>query len=155
MTINILLLIAAAAIIIALAVYAAKLLGQVAKQKQAAVAEQQARQLAITSRNEKIADSIRLIAKAMVEQQCELSEGAIRISRLLETFHQVGDGHFPNLYPNIHELDRRLAAYPTHQAYKDLKRQQRMRFDLERAKWELELKDSIDQECSQLVSFNQ
>jgi Protein of unknown function (DUF2489) len=153
-TINIFLLIAAVAIVIALSVYAARLLSKVATQQKAVAAEQQAQQRVIDQRNDKIADSIRLIAKAIVEQQCELSEGAIRISRLLETLHQLGDANYPSQYPSLHELDRRLAAYPTHQAYKALKRQDRMRFDVERAKWELELKASIKQECSQLLQFN-
>lgn len=154
MTINLILLITALAIIIGLALYAASLLRRVARQNKALTAEQLAQQQVIDRRNDKIAESIRLIAKAIVEQQCELSEGAIRISRLLETFNQPGDANYPALYPCLHQLDRRLAAYPTHLAYKALKRQDRMRFDVERAKWELELKESISQECSQLLSFN-
>lgn len=150
----ILLLVIATLIIISLAAYAGHLLRQVTKQKQAQTAQLLAQEQLIITRNNKIAESIRLIAKAIVEQQCEISEGVIRIARLLETFHQAGDGNFPTAFPCLHDLDQRLSQFPTHQGYKDLKRQQRMRFDVQRAQWEEELKQQITLECERLLSFN-
>ncbi|NRA71796.1 MAG: DUF2489 domain-containing protein [Gammaproteobacteria bacterium] len=154
MSLTAILLIIAALIVISLAVYAGNLLSQVATQKKAQTAQLIAQEQLVTNRNEKIAESIRLIAKAIVEQQCEISEGVIRIARLLETFHHIGDRHFPAAYPNLHDLDQRLSQFPTHQGYKDLKRQQRMRFDVQRAQWEDELKQPITQECESLLNFN-
>ncbi|NRA83183.1 MAG: DUF2489 domain-containing protein [Gammaproteobacteria bacterium] len=150
---NITLIIIAVVIVAGLAVYAGKLLAQLKKQRQAQATILREQQLKISQRNEQLGESIRLIAKALVEQQCELSEGAIRICRLLERYHREEDCHFPEQYPNIHDLDQRLAAYPTHQAYKELKRQDRMRFDVNRAKWESELKQPICDECAELVNF--
>ena len=118
MILNILLIIAAVLIILSLAIYAGRLLSKVAQQNKALAAQQLAQQQAITARNSKISESIRLIAKAIVEQQCELSEGAIRISRLLETIHVTVDANYPQLYPAIHQLDQYLAEFPTHQAIK-------------------------------------
>ena len=154
MSLTAILLIIAALIVISLAVYAGNLLSQLATQKKTQTAQLIVQEQLVFNRNEKIAESIRLIAKAIVEQQCEISEGAIRIARLLETFHHIGDGHFPAAYPSLHDLDQRLAQFPTHQGYKDLKRQQRMRFDVQRAQWEGELKQLITQECENLLNFN-
>jgi len=152
--INFLLIIVAAIVIAGLAAYAGKLLSQLAQQNKNIAAQQLAKQQKIEASNTKISESIRLIAKAIVEQQCELSEGAIRISRLLETFHADGDANYPQQFPAIHQLDQHLAQYPTHQAYKALKRQERMRFDVKRAQWEQELKEPITKECSNLLAFN-
>ncbi|NRA54358.1 MAG: DUF2489 domain-containing protein [Gammaproteobacteria bacterium] len=154
MSINIGLILVAIVIVVALAVYAGKLLSQLTMQKKQLAQQLDAQQQTINARNEKIAESIRLIAKALVEQQCELSEGAIRISRLLETYHVNGDANYPQQFPAIHQLDQQLAQYPTHKAYKALKRQERMRFDVKRAQWEQELQVAISEECRNLLAFN-
>jgi len=139
-------LLSVAAIIIAgLAFYAGKLF---AKLRLAAQQEK------INKHNNKQIESIRLIAKAVSEEQCELSEGAIRICRLLEKIYVIGDANFPTQYPALHELDLFLADYPTHAGYKALKRQERMRFDVKRSQQEERLKDSITQECVLLKTFS-
>ena len=95
-----------------------------------------------------------MIAKAITEQQCELSEGAIRICRLLEKVYLEQDAKYPKTYPALHQLDDFLAQYPTHEGYKALKRQERMRFDVKRAEQELALKTSIEAECELLKTFS-
>jgi len=147
------LLIVATLIIAALAFYAGKLFAKLRRQnvdlEQAALAQQSA----IKQHNKKLVDSIRLIAKAISEQQCELSEGAIRICRLLEKIYVAQDENFPIQYPALHELDTFLADYPTHAAYKALKRQERMRFDVKRAQYEDRLRETIEQESLTLKTF--
>jgi len=148
-------LLSVAAIIIAgLAFYAGKLFAKLRRQtlnNEKALAAQQEK---INKHNNKQIESIRLIAKAVSEEQCELSEGAIRICRLLEKIYVIGDANFPTQYPALHELDLFLADYPTHAGYKALKRQERMRFDVKRSQQEERLKDSITQECVLLKTFS-
>jgi len=147
------LLIAATLIIAALAFYAGKLFAKLRRQnldlEQAALKQK----TAIEQHNKKLVDSIRLIAKAISEKQCELSEGAIRICRLLEKVYVAQDANFPSQYPGLHELDTFLADYPTHAGYKALKRQERMRFDVKRAQHEDRLRDTIEQESLALKNF--
>ncbi len=141
-------------IVLALALYAGKLIAQVKEQQNQAKLIAAQRQADLAKQNNYLIDSIQLIAKAVLEQQCELSEAAIRICRLLEKVYTVKDEHYPGTYPALHELDSFLADYPTHEGYKSLKKQERMRFDVERAKQELKLKEAIEQECQSLISFS-
>lgn len=153
-TLHIVLIAIALLIIGGLAFYAGKLLAKLREQEakqQQAMNEQQEK---IVQHNQKQVDSIRLIAKAIGEQQCEPSEGAIRICRLLEKIYVSTDADFPAQYPALHELDRFLADYPTHQGYKELPRKERMRFDVKRAQEEERLKEAIDNECATLTSFD-
>jgi hypothetical protein len=148
------LLVAAILVIAGLAFYAGKLFAKLRKQKTNIEQTALAQQAAIEQHNKKLVDSIRLIAKAVSEQQCELSEGAIRICRLLEKFYVAHDANFPTQYPALHELDGFLADYPTHKGYKALKRQERMRFDVKRIQHEERLKLNIEQECLTLKTFS-
>ncbi|MCG7533025.1 DUF2489 domain-containing protein [Psychrobium sp. MM17-31] len=153
-TLHIVLIVVALLIISGLAFYAGKLLAKVREQEakqQAAIAEQQQK---IAAHNQKLVESIRLIAKAIGEEQCEPSEGAIRICRLLEKIHVTADANFPTQYPALHELDSFLADYPTHEGYKALPRQERMRFDVKRAREEDRLREAINKECESLKSFD-
>lgn len=140
-------------IIGSLAFYAGKLFAKIREQEAKNAQAIQTHKDAINRHNKKQTESIRLIAKAVSEQQCELSEGAIRICRLLESVHVTQDAQFPAIYPALHELDAFLADYPTHAGYKALKRQERMRFDVKRTQHEDRLKEMINAECQLLVKF--
>lgn len=149
----IILLFLAVLIITGLAFYAGKLFAKIrlqnTKNEQALIAQQ----ALIKKNNDKLTESIVLIAKAACEEQCELSEAAIRICRLLEKVYLEQDANFPKQFPALHELDNFLADYPTHAGYKALKRQERMRFDLKRSQQEEHLKGAILNECATLKTF--
>ena len=152
-SVYIILLVFAGLIIIGLAFYAGKLFAKVRLQNiknEQAIAAQKS---LIKKNNDKLTESILLIAKAVSEEQCELSEAAIRICRLLEKIYLEQDANFPAKFPALHELDRFLADYPTHAGYKALKRQERMRFDVKRSQQEEHLKDAIINECITLKTF--
>jgi hypothetical protein len=96
-------------IIIALAFYAFRLLTLVKSQK----SEQQA------VRDKRIASmqsSIQTIAFAMHQQQCDLSEGVIRICRLLEAMPVDPHPDYAKEFPYTHELFEKVKSYPTHEA---------------------------------------
>jgi len=147
------LVIVATLIILSLSLYAGKLLATVRAQQQQAQQQRMQQQADIDKHNAYLIDSIQLIAKAVSEQQCELSEAAIRICRLLEKIYLARDENFPQQYPALHKLDTFLADYPTHEGYKALKKQERMRFDVKRAEKELSLKADIEAECKKLTNF--
>jgi len=148
------LLVVAGVIILILGLYAGKLLAQVKLQSDQQQLKLAQRNAEIDKHNLYLIDSIQLISKAVIEQQCELSEAAIRICRLLEKVYAEQDCDYPAAFPSLHQLDSFLADYPTHQGYKALKKQDRMRFDIKRAEQELNLKSAIETECQQLVNFS-
>ncbi|WP_341502486.1 DUF2489 domain-containing protein [Gallaecimonas sp. GXIMD4217] len=129
------------AIILGLAFYAGRLLMQLKAQKEARTA-------AIAKRNGKLLDSIHIIAKAMLEEQCGYSEGAIRIRVLLDHLQPAKD--FSGDFPALFDLYERVKDLPTHEARKKYPKQEIRRQDREREGWEKELAEAIKAESEQL-----
>lgn len=144
MTINIILLVLAMAIIAGLGVYAGKLLFLLRQQKQKHKAMKQ------QHLNDTL-ESIHLIAKAVSQGQCELSEGTIRLCVLLERFG-VEDG--AEQFPHLHDLYARIKHMPTHQARKALSKQERFKMDQARERYEQELEEKILNEVAILTNFH-
>jgi hypothetical protein len=123
-------------IIIALAFYAFRLLTLVKSQK----SEQQA------VRDKRIASmqsSIQTIAFAMHQQQCDLSEGVIRICRLLEAMPVDPHPDYAKEFPYTHELFEKVKSYPTHEARTLLTKSERRAQDKERQELESLLESKI------------
>ncbi|MEO3680055.1 DUF2489 domain-containing protein [Rheinheimera sp. FR7-31] len=120
MTTAVWLAIAAGALIIAgLAFYAGTLLMRLQQQrrqqlKQAAQLQQQQAEKALYLR-----DSIILICKAMREEQCELSEGALRLWVLLDHLVPERTPDPETTYPGLFQMYQVVKDMPTHQARKD------------------------------------
>ena len=68
-------------VILSLSIYAGFLLAQLARQNKAQVAAQAK---AIQQRNEKIIESVDVISLAALQQQCDLSEAAIRLYMIMD-----------------------------------------------------------------------
>ena len=139
-------LLAAVLIILPLAFYAGKLLYQLKEQTRR---QQTARQ----ERIENITESIQLIAKAVEQQQCNLSEGAIRLVRLLEGLPVSPALDCNNAYPALYELFTYVKDLPTHQERKQLDRKVRERQDAEREEHEVRLESKILVEVAKLKYF--
>ncbi|MDP5292937.1 DUF2489 domain-containing protein [Oceanimonas sp. CHS3-5] len=133
-------------IILGLAVYAGILLAKLRQQTQY-------RQKAIAKRNDRILESVRVIAQAVREDQCNLSEGAIRLTNLLNALQFDRPKDFAVEYPGLYDLYDRVKEMPTHDARKQLKRNELMRLDLERAGHEGELEATIKIEVERLASL--
>ncbi|OXY81637.1 DUF2489 domain-containing protein [Oceanimonas doudoroffii] len=133
-------------IIVGLAVYAGILLAKLRQQTQH-------RRQAIAKRNDRILDSVRTIAMAVRDDQCNLSEGAIRLTNLLNALQFDQPRDFAVEYPGLYDLYDKVREMPTHEARKQLKRNERMRLDLERAGHEGELEATIKIEVERLVSL--
>ncbi|MFM4965604.1 DUF2489 domain-containing protein [Aeromonas bivalvium] len=133
-------------VLLGLAVYAGMLLARVRRQ-----AEQQ--EQAIQARNERILDSVRVIAHAVRDGQCDYSEGAIRLTNLLNAL-QIKEGRaFAEEFPGLYGLYEKVKEMPTHEARKALKRNEIMKMDLERSGYEVELEAQILKDVALLKDF--
>lgn len=139
-------LIVAFLILAGLAFYAGKLLFQLRQQTR--------KQLRIrTDRIDNIVESIRTIAHAMQQQQCNLSEGAIRLVNLLESLPVEHPPKCVDDYPALFELFSIVRDLPTHQERAALSRKMRREQDTAREEHEAKLESKILQEVTSLRTF--
>lgn len=126
-----------------LAIYAGMLLARLKRQ-------QEMQLQAINARNERILDSVRVIAHAVLEGQCDYSEGAIRLTNLLDAL-QIKEGRaFAAEFPGLYSLYEKVKEMPTHEARRALKRNEVMKLDLERSGYEAELETQLLKDVAQL-----
>ncbi|WGE85983.1 DUF2489 domain-containing protein [Actinobacillus equuli] len=140
------LLILAILVVLSMAGYAIYLMLRLRKQN----AEQkallaQAKQ-AQKARFERIIDSIDVIARAMLSEQCDFSEGVLRLKPLLDVL-----GKQLSQYPAMWALYQVVENMPILDERKALKRNERMKQDLLRQSKEVELEEQIKAECHQLL----
>ncbi|MDH3000588.1 hypothetical protein A1D23_01765 [Chelonobacter oris] len=135
------LILAAIAVIVGLASYAAWLLLALRRQKQKITAARQKRQ-------DFTYDSVQIIAKAMLNGDCNLSEGVIRLNALLPGLTPRAMDN----YPAMQQLYHVVMDMPTHEARRALPKNQRMRLDLTRESREVELDAKIKLELRRLLS---
>ena len=137
---KIVLLLVAVCIIVGMIGYATYLLLALQKQKKAL---QQARR----NRINRIKESIEIIAKAMLNDDCNLSEGVLRLKMLLEPVGMSIKNHVTML--QLYEV---VETMPTHEARNALKKNERMRLDLQRESAEAALEKNIKLELHQLLA---
>ena len=136
----------AALIIIALGVYAGRLLFLLH-------AQNQRQKHTRDKRIQIISDSIKTIAFAMEQQQCEPSEGVIRICNLLLAMPIVPQPDYKSDYPATFELYERIKHFPTMDARNALSRKERKKQDKEREQIESELSSEVQKEVTKLRAF--
>ena len=112
------------------------------------------RQDKIQARIVRITESIQTISMAMEQQQCNLSEGCIRLYHLLSSVPINNPPNYAQLYPAVHELYHRVENLPTHQARKELKPAERRRQDAQREEEEVQLESKILLEVAKLKNFS-
>ena len=134
------LLLVAVCIIVGMIGYATYLLLALQKQKKAL---QQARR----NRINRIKESIEIIAKAMLNDDCNLSEGVLRLKMLFEPVGMSIKNHVTML--QLYEV---VETMPTHEARNALKKNERMRLDLQRESAEAALEKNIKLELHQLLA---
>ncbi|NVK24657.1 MAG: DUF2489 domain-containing protein [Gammaproteobacteria bacterium] len=133
-------------LVAALAFYAGQLLWKVKQQQQA---QQQERAKKIKY----LTDSIGHIAKAMDAEQCEISEGVLRIWVLLDHYKQqtAGDQNYQELYKGFASLYEVIKDMPTHDARKKLGKQERFNLDVRRWDAEKEFAELIKQDLQSIL----
>ena len=133
-------------LLLGLAVYACMLLARLKRQRNM-------QRRAISARNERILESVRVIAHAVRDGQCDYSEGAIRLSHLLDALQIEGGRAFASEFPGLYGLYERVKEMPTHEARHALKRNEVMKMDLERSGYEAELEEQVLKDVAQLKDF--
>lgn len=133
-------LILACVIVAALTGYAVYLLLALQKQKKAFAT-------AKLARANRLKESIEIIAKAMQNGDCNHSEGVIRLKMLLDPL-----GHSLKNYPAMFQLYEVVMDMPTHEKRRELKKNERMRLDLQRESAEADLEQKIHSELTSLLS---
>lgn len=138
-------------IIIALAIYAAKLLKQLKQQR--AAQEQQKNDIIKQHQlhDSKALSSVEIIIRAMKEEQCDLSEGSWRICVLLSSLKL--NSALEQQFPSVFSLYEQIKHMPILEERKKLEKRERMKLDLDRMKAEVALKDSIHKELEALQTF--
>ena len=148
-------------IILGLAFYAGILLSRIKmhtelqKQREAQLNAENA-QAALTKqqRNDSICESIRIIARATAQKQCNVSEAAIRLTVLLETLLPEKAVAIENEYPALSALFNKVKAMPTHEQRKKVPVEELKRLDRQRLDFETELEEQIIKEALRLKDFS-
>ena len=134
-------------VLVGLSYYAGQLLWKL-KQQESLKAQEK------NKRIEYITDSIHHIAKAMKEEQCEYSEGVLRIWVLLE--HYNSEISVPKdygaLYLGFANLYQVIKDMPTHDARKKLNKQERFKMDVKRWDAEKDNKEQINADLDGIIA---
>lgn len=145
-SITILLILVAFVIIASLAFYAGKLLFMLNKQnKKMARTKQQ--------RVERLMESIHTISMAVEQQQCNLSEGSIRLYHLHESLPIDDKPDYETRYPGLYALYVKVSDLPTHEARDKLSALERKTQDIAREALESELESQILEDVAKLRAF--
>lgn len=140
------LIILALLIIAGLSFYAGKLLFQLKQQNQR---QQRARE----GRIETICESVDTIAKAMEQQQCDLSEGAIRICNLLAALPLSAPPDFRAQFPHIHTLFVEISGFAVLEARQQLSKAERRKQDVAREQIESEHETNVLAELGAIKAY--
>ena len=127
-------------IIIAMSSYLIWLLLKIKKQKQLL-------QQAYAQRLARLQESIDIIARAMLTDECNHSEGVLRLKPLLEAYGKIQ----LNAFPAMHELYLTVKDMPIKDERKNLLKKERMKLDLTRESTEAKLEKQIKLELPQLL----
>ncbi|MFA9488260.1 MULTISPECIES: DUF2489 domain-containing protein [unclassified Mannheimia] len=143
---KIFLIVLAALILISMAGYAIHLMLKLKLQKKREQELIEQAKEAQKARYLRILESLEVIAKAMLTEQCDFSEGVLRLKPLLDVL-----GKKLSHYSAMWALYEVVENMPILDERKNLKRNERMKLDLERELKEVELEAEIKAECEQLL----
>lgn len=139
-------------IILMLAGYAWHLLKKVKKVEQAQEQENAAAELQLRRYQEELVNDIRFVSRSVVQQQCDITEGVLRVQYMLT-----------GLDPEVWQLSEIMAIrthydatkdMPILEAYKALTPKQRFAVDKQRLELEYANKISIEQEFRWLANYH-
>lgn len=147
------LLLVALVVVASLAWYTGKLLAQLQQQKREQAQQKQVQQEKEQALKHSVQESVQVIALAVTQQQCNLSEAAIRITHLLGRLAPIDDTDYPSRFPATYELYEGVKHMPTHDARKALKKSVIRQLDIEREELEAQLESKILPEMAVLKQF--
>jgi hypothetical protein len=158
MNVQMILAIIAVVVIMVLAFYNGFLLNKINmhKKKVLRMEQQQAefKEQKIQERNNNIIESIRFIAKATMQKQCNVSEAAIRLTVLLETLQVAKPIDITGTYPALSAMFEKVKDMPTHEERKNHPVKEIKIMDMKREVFEAEMEEAIIKESAQLAEFS-
>jgi hypothetical protein len=104
-------------------------------------------------RIDNISESIQTIAKALDQQQCNLSEGCIRLYHLLEALPVKNKPNFSLQFSGLYSLYYKVKDLPTHEIRKSQSKMETKQQDLQREELESQLESQILKDVSILKTF--
>lgn len=134
-------------IVAGLAFYAGSLLFKLSTQTQL-------RNKKTQTRINNISESIQTIAKALDQQQCNLSEGCIRLFHLLEALPVKDKPDFSQQFTGLYSLYDQVKDLPTHETRKAQTKKETKQQDLQREELESQLESQILKDVSILKTFS-
>ena len=138
-------------IITGLAFYAGKLLKQLSAQKQAQQQVELARQQALAKHDLNILKSVKIIVRAMQEEQCDFSEGCWRLSVLLDSLKLSSE--LAQQFPTIFKLYNEIKHFSILDDRKQLDKKQRMKQDYQRMTLEAKFHSDIVSDLDLLQQY--
>jgi hypothetical protein len=105
-------------------------------------------------RVDNISESIQTIAKALEQQQCNLSEGCIRLFHLLEALPVKDKPDFSQQFTGLYSLYEQVKDFPTHDVRKSQSKSETKQQDLQREELESQLEYQILKDVSVLKTFS-
>ncbi len=99
-----------------------------------------------------LVESVRVISSAMGDGQCELTEGCIRLKKLLD--HLAPYLHEHQDYAIINQMYEQTKHMPILDAWKKLKLKQRFEYTRERDELEQKHRTAIEQAAKALSRYN-
>lgn len=155
-TTKLLLLVIACVIILTLAGYAIYLKQQVKKQQQEAQekdeAERKLAQQNLDKRNQDIISDIRFIAQSVLTDQCEITEGVLRIHHLADALDS--DIMQQVQFSTLHSHFNACKSMAIKDAYKALAKKQRFQQDQQRFRLEQDNKTAILKEAQLIIEYS-
>jgi len=115
--------------------------------------QQKLRKQKTRQRINKIFQSIQTIAKTLEQQQCNLSEGCIRIFHLLEALPVKNKPDYSQQFIGLYSLYNQVKDFPTHDVRKAQSKIETKKQDLQREELEAQLESQILRDVSVLKSF--
>lgn len=115
--------------------------------------QQKLRKQKTQQRINKIFQSIQTIAKTLEQQQCNLSEGCIRIFHLLEALPVKNKPDYSQQFIGIYSLYNQVKDFPTHDVRKAQSKIETKKQDLQREELEAQLESQILRDVSVLKTF--
>ena len=138
-------------IIACLSAYAGRLLMLVKQQNQRQQKAEQDQKKALAGHDKKALQSVVIIVRAMEEEQCDVSEGCWRLCVLLDSLKTSSE--LNKEFPAIFELYGKIKHLSILDERKQLKKQERMKQDVERMKAESTLQVAIAKEVTLLHQY--
>lgn len=141
----------AAMIIVSLAFYAGKLLKQLSTQKKTEQKIALTQQQALAKHDQKVLTSVKIIVRAMQEEQCDFSEGCWRLSVLLDSLKLSSE--LAQQFPAIFQLYNEIKHLSILDNRKQLDKKQRMKQDYQRMTIEAQLHSKIVSDLDLLQQY--